>query len=425
MSSSYRESTLKISTNALSILDRARNQKGWTRQSTAWLTAANTSLATIKRFWRQHPIRQDTFIDICGAVGVNWKEVTETIPAKEPYIKWGEAPDVSFFCGRTRELDELKRWLVEDRCRLVGLWGVGGIGKTSLAVKLAQQVQSKFDYIMFTSLRQSPRLTELLAIWLNSFAQNSAIDLPNRLDDRLSLLIRYLRRYNCLIILDSLESILSSGTLVGHYPQDYKVYSRFLKQIGELNHQSCFLLASREKPWEFSFLEGQNLPVRSYLLSGLGNDAKAILQSKGLSEPEQWDTLIEICAGNPSLLKMIAAFIKEVFDGNVSEFLKQGTTQVSRDISTFIQEQLERLSESERRISYQLATAAKPISIHQLESSLQPMPAIEISHAIASLARRSFLDKSTEGFTLKLVFKDYLSNALEANCQFQVNPSMH
>ncbi|NJL67938.1 MAG: hypothetical protein HC894_16545 [Microcoleus sp. SM1_3_4] len=36
--------------------------------------------------------------------------------------------------------------------RLVALLGMGGIGKTALSVKLAQQIQQDFDWIVWRSL---------------------------------------------------------------------------------------------------------------------------------------------------------------------------------------------------------------------------------------------------------------------------------
>jgi len=47
---------------------------------------------------------------------------------------WGEAPDTTAFVGRTEELALLRRAVVEERCRLVAVLGMGGIGKTSLDI---------------------------------------------------------------------------------------------------------------------------------------------------------------------------------------------------------------------------------------------------------------------------------------------------
>ncbi|NIV27928.1 MAG: hypothetical protein GWN58_00015, partial [Anaerolineae bacterium] len=44
---------------------------------------------------------------------------------------WGEAPDTAAFYGRGTELARLERWLVRDRCRLVAVLGMGGLGKTA------------------------------------------------------------------------------------------------------------------------------------------------------------------------------------------------------------------------------------------------------------------------------------------------------
>ncbi|PSN15261.1 hypothetical protein C7271_21030, partial [filamentous cyanobacterium CCP5] len=45
-------------------------------------------------------------------------------------LSWGEAPDVSNFHGRQAELEQLQQWVGHEGCRLVGVLGMGGMGKT-------------------------------------------------------------------------------------------------------------------------------------------------------------------------------------------------------------------------------------------------------------------------------------------------------
>jgi WD domain, G-beta repeat len=73
-----------------------------------------------------------------------------------PQYDWGEAPDVSVFYGRSEELVQLRQWVLEERCRLVALLGIGGIGKSTLAVKLGLQIQGEFEFdksVFATSLK--------------------------------------------------------------------------------------------------------------------------------------------------------------------------------------------------------------------------------------------------------------------------------
>src|SRR5260370_3111864 len=77
-----------------------------------------------------------------------------------PHGNWSEVPDVSASHGRTEELAELERWLLIDQCRLVALLGMGGIGKTALAVTFVQQVAPHFSCMLWRSLQNAPPLAD-------------------------------------------------------------------------------------------------------------------------------------------------------------------------------------------------------------------------------------------------------------------------
>jgi hypothetical protein len=185
------------------------------------------------------------------------------IPELLPHQDWGEAIDVSIFYNRTDELAQLAQWIQHDRCHLVTILGMGGMGKTALSVKLGEQVKDEFDYLIWRSLRHAPSLQELLADLISVLSDQAVVKLPEATDAQISCLMKYLRQRRCLLILDNVEAIFQSGQHTGRYRQGYEAYSRLLERVSDERHQSCLVLTSRERPAEVSLREGDTLPVRS------------------------------------------------------------------------------------------------------------------------------------------------------------------
>ncbi|MBD1995682.1 AAA family ATPase [Leptolyngbya sp. FACHB-541] len=329
-----------------------------------------------------------------------------------PYQHWGESIDVSTFYGRQTEMALLQEWIESDRCRLVALVGMGGIGKTALAAKLAEQLQNKFDYLVWQSLRNAPPLEIVLTQLLKFFANQQEVIQAESLDGQISQLIERLRSWRCLIVFDNVEAILD-GVQAGQYRSGYEQYDEFLRRIGSQHHSSCLLLTSREKPKTLAPLEGELLPVRSLSLTGLNTAAvQSLFQADGfICNSDEWQNLTTSYSGNPLALKIVLATVRDVFDGSITQFLEQGTIAFG-DITLLLDEQFQRLSELEKQTMYWLAIAREWISIAQLREDFTNDTRTDLLEVLLSLRRRSLIEKNAGRFTLQPVVMEYVTEQL-------------
>lgn len=409
--------TIKASSKGIETVDRLRQQKGWNRQSQAWCQEAFTTVATLRRFWQRDPIQQDTFIRICHAVNVErWEEVVEgAIPASTiQLVRSDGMPDVPNFYGRSDELTKLIQWITTDRCRLIALLGMGGIGKSVLAVRLAEQLAPQFEFVIWRSLRYTPSLEKLLSEMVQLLSDRTDSAQSDTIEEQISSFIEGLQRHRALLVLDGWETVLSSGDFAGHYREGYKSYGGLLQRVGQEAHKSCLLLTSREKTPEISLLEGKTAPVRSLNLTGLGEVAQEIFRSEGLADEEQWSRLIQIYRGNPLVLQVIATFVRELFGGSVTEFLRQGGTLITGDLNYFLRQLFERLSSLEMQVMQQLAHAQEPILLQQLREALPDISNQDLLGALQSLWWRSLIERSATGaFTLQPIIAEYTIHYLK------------
>ena len=353
-----------------------------------------------------------------------------SVPLVRPKIQnrsdWGDATDVSAFYGRTAELVTLERWILQHHCRLIGLFGMGGMGKTSLSVKLAKQIQGEFEYVIWRSLRNAPPLQDLLADLIQFLSNQQETDLPSSLDGRILRLLNYLRTSRCLLIFDNGETIMQPGDCGGGYQAGYEDYGQLLKCLGETEHQSAVVLTSREKPRGMAAEEGKALPIRSLRLTGLHESAvQEIFSLKGdfSGSADEWRVLIEHYAGNPLALKMVASAIKDFFDGSIGnflEFLQQGSS-VFGDIRDLLARQIDRLSDLEQQVMYWLAIDREPVTLSELRADFVPQVSLgNLLEALTSLERRSLIEKVTPTlieksrtlFTLQPVVMEYMTDRL-------------
>ncbi|MEG3907340.1 NB-ARC domain-containing protein [Microcoleus sp. w2-18bC1] len=302
-----------------------------------------------------------------------------------------DSPDGDSFASRTSELATLEKWIVQEKCNLAAISGLSGIGKTALSLHLIQKIQHNFEYVIWRSLRHSPPLETTLKNLLGFLLNKPEIELPTSIPDRLSLLMEYLRKNRCLIILDDVQTILSSGQLAGNYRPECENYSILFRQIGETTHNSCLILNSWEPPREITALKGENSPVRSLQLKGIGAAAAEICRQKSLLNPETWENLINTYRGNPLWLKIVATTIQEIFRGRVAEFLKYDMLFLGEELAATLHPQINRLSELEKKLICRLSSEANSVSIEQLLQDADLSPS-ELFNGLQSLGRRSLVE---------------------------------
>ncbi len=349
---------------------------------------------------------------------------------------WGDASDIAAFYGRADELARLRGWILAEarpegsepgpsqRCRLVGVFGMGGIGKTTLAIKLAQEIQDQFEVVIWRSLRHAPPLVDLLKDLLGVLAPGSETPLAG-LDGLLRSLLDQLRQHRSLIVLDNGETILQPQNCTGTYQPGYEAYGDFFHRLGQVAHQSTVVLTSREKPKEMARQEGDGLPVRSLRLSGLPPAVgQSLCQTRGTvhGTATDWRQLVNHYGGNPLALKMVAAVVQDFFDSQLSSFvdvLTQGDS-VFGDVRDLLAGQIERLAPLEQQVMVWLAIHREPATLVQLRAHLvTPLPLGDLIEALTSLERRSLVERDTPRtsshstqFTLQPVVMEYMTDWL-------------
>ncbi len=336
-------------------------------------------------------------------------------PVREPRVDWSDALAIPSFYGRTEEIALLTQWVVQDRCRVVSVLGMGGIGKSALTVSLMHQIAPHFEVVIWRSLRDAPACEELLDQCLQGLAPQSLGLVPTGLEQRLDLLLEQLRTQRALVVLDNMETVQEEGTGLR---AGYAGYSHLLLRVGETEHQSCLLLTSREKVSELLPLEGSRRPIRALRLVGLEADAgQQVLEERGvLGSRHDRERLIELYAGNPLALNIVAQTIVDLFGSETAAFLEQGEV-VFGGVRELLSEQYSRLSDLEQTVLYWLAIAREPVTMGELRTMLVvPRPPGELLEALDRLRRRSLIERGRQSgtFTLQSVVLEYVTMRLVA-----------
>ena len=329
------------------------------------------------------------------------------IKQKTSYINLKQSPRITNFYGRTNELLTLSDWIEKPNTRLISILGILGIGKSIFVKHFIDTHTIPFDAIIWKNIKLSNSLNSILTEILTELNINiQDINTNNLLNQSLELF----NQKRCLIIFDNLEEIFTPQQFTGKYQPEHQNYKTFLQMITETQHQSNVILISQEKCQEMISLDYELYPSHCLELSGLNNAATEILKNQGLKNEEAWLELIKLYESHPRYLQYISILIKDVFQGEVSELLKENSLILTADFKSLFDSIWMRLSEVEKEILLKISQQDKSISRDDIKDLLS-LSSIDIINGLQSLTRRFLLTKLENDeklFNLSSVFRAYL-----------------
>ncbi len=297
------------------------------------------ALSTINNFVNSKPVSISKFEEICEALGLDKREITKPVEQGSNSASEQPAPPVSFFAydsswvGREQLVADLGEKL-RERCRLLILVGITGIGKTALAERLAVKLQNwflgdrknKFKRANFDYEDKATDFASVASRWLEKWGETITQEERKDTQHLLNLLLKQLRKNRYLVLMDSLENLLKGNEEEGWNDFQDEWWVRFFESL--LASESCqsrIILTSQDLP--------QQMPTRYQnfwhyqALSGLTEAEQLELFEKtglevGNSQNKPYlEHIGATYEGHPLALRVIAGEIgSKPFYGNVRAY---------------------------------------------------------------------------------------------------------
>lgn len=230
------------------------------------------------------------------------------------------------FIGRVDELIKIKNVL--EKSRLVSLTGIGGIGKTRLALKVAEEVTGDFQdgsfFVSLAPIRSAEHIVQTIS---------ESIGFPISTHEQpKAQLLRYLKRKQLLLVMDNYEHLL----------EGVDIFSEILQIAPGVK----ILATSREKlnlRSETNFnVGGMVIPVQMGVPITAKSDAITlfILSARKVhhdydpsrSQIEQIANICRIVEGMPLAIELAASWLNILSEDEIADELEKGIDILSADL---------------------------------------------------------------------------------------------
>ncbi|AFZ26027.1 TPR repeat-containing protein [Cylindrospermum stagnale PCC 7417] len=308
--------------------------------------------------------------------------------------------------GRDALITELTEKL-EEKCRILALTGITGIGKTALAERLVVEIHRnglQFHRLNFDDRGQGTDFISGALSLLPKLGETVTLEDQKDPQNALKHLLQTLRNNKFLVQIDSVEMLLQGDDEIGWNAFVDNLWVEFFQQLlagGEC--QSQILLTSQALSEELE-IEGSRYPRCWYRrdLGGLSEAERLQLFEKNGLKPDELGTKIlkrigKLYEGHPLLIQVIARdILDKPFYGNVQQYWQRYQTEFDED------ERRKKKSTSSRKLQLLVK--------ERVEKSLKRLPPDAYQMLCCSSVYRRPVP---EGFWLAMLAEDKQDKALE------------
>ncbi|MFE1746371.1 tetratricopeptide repeat protein [Coleofasciculus sp. H7-2] len=313
-------------------------------------------------------------------------------------------PHLKCWQGRTQERQKIGEWMADGNILLIGITGLGGFGKSTLAAKIYEDDSAEFDKKFWVDVSRRVTFTELARrVLLRLGLSPSTVEAIPELS-LVDALVNHLREGQYLLIIDNLESLLQPD---GQWLD--AIYEQFFHGWLGCGGKSVILVTTRERP-DFPEIKLKWLP-----LSGLSPaEGATLLRAAGVlgTETELQD-FAKKAEGHPLLLTLVAGFLRaeEESDPQISHLQRYGLADVAQLVTEEKLKGLHRgkidiwmrqvLDASFNRISDKLQRLLLNLSVYRLPfnaamADVQLPGENVLEQDLRQLARRSLLQEERD-----------------------------
>ena len=204
---------------------------------------------------------------------------------------------LAYWQGRTAEIANLKLWLNNPNIPLIGIEGIGGIGKSMLSAYIYEdETIAGFTKRFWADVSSGVIFPDVATQVLQEFG----FRVPEQETQLVQALVKCLQSGEYLLIIDNLESLLQTDGIWGS-----QFYEDFFTTWVECGGKSKVIVTTRERPelpkrWEWLPLSGLKIEDGIKLLTALGIQGNL-------------EEFVKLVDGYPLLLRFVADLLKEEY----------------------------------------------------------------------------------------------------------------